>query len=240
MRPFANFIAGAILALASGGASAQNSALIPRLERLADAGNAEAIYHLGMAYHIGAGVPKDHAKALEAFQKAAALGDPLGSYKLGCYYDGQGEGLVARDQALALKYKLAAANAGYALAQQDVGALYARSGNLVAGRSWVEKSAAQGWPQALMIMSSIYNGSAGVERDAAKMDAYFRLFIARSKPSEQQTKWLADFEQQLSAEDKKRADEIVAGYRPAPTGLTLSALSGQRAAEALVEGRSVK
>jgi TPR repeat protein len=188
-----------------------------------------------MAYQTGTGVTEDHAKAFEAFRKAAALGDPLGSYKLGCYYSGQGDGLVKSDAASALKYKLVAAKAGYALAQQDVGVVYAQGGDVPAGLAWLEKSAAQGWSGGLMTLASVYNGAAGVKPDAGKTAAYFKLFLARSEPDDKQTAWLKNFEERLSPDDQERAGEIVRSYRPVPTELTLKALSGQRAAQALVE-----
>jgi hypothetical protein len=188
-----------------------------------------------MAYQTGTGVTEDHAKAFENFRKAAELGDPLGSYKLGCYYSGQGDGLVKSDAASALKYKLVAAKAGYALAQQDVGILYAQSGDIRAGLAWLEKSAAQGWSGGLMTLASVYNGAAGVKPDAGKTAAYFKLFLTRSEPDDKQTAWLKNFEEHLSPDDQERAGEIVRSYRPVPTELTLKALSGQRAAQALVE-----
>lgn len=237
MRSIIRGMAAAAI-FAAGCGNAQNAELLPSLERLAESGNAEAIYHLGMAYQTGSGVAEDHVKALEAFRKAADLGDPLASYKLGCYYDGQGAGLVEPDANLALRYKLAAAEAGYALAQQDVGVLYARSGDVTNGLSWLERSAAQGWSGGLMTLASVYNGAAGIKPDAAKTAAYFRLFLARSEPSEKQAAWLKAFETRLSPDERKRADEIVAGYRAAPTPLTLKALSGQRAAQALVQASS--
>jgi TPR repeat protein len=218
-------------------AIAGGTALIPALERLADAGNAEAIYHLGMAYQTGSGVTEDHARALAAFRKAQALGDPLASYKLGCYFAGQGAGLVNEDLALALKYKLVAAEAGYSLAQFDVGLLHGRSGDPAAARQWIERSAAQGFTQGLMILSVMYNGAPGIDRDAAKTAAYFRLALARLQPNDKQTAWLADFESRLSPDDRSRADEIVRNYQPAPTPLTRKALAGQGAAQALVDNR---
>ena len=235
MRPVVKMIAAAALVAAAGCGNAQNTTLIPSLERLANSGNAEAIYYVGMAYQTGSGVTEDHAKALDAFRKAAGLGDPLGSYKLGCYYGGQGAGLITADAALALRYKLVAAKAGYALAQQDVGVLYAQSGDVPAGLAWLERSAAQGWSGGLMTLASVYNGAAGVKPDAVKTAAYFQLFLARSEPNDKQTAWLKNFEEHLSPDDQKRADEIVRSYRPVPTELTLKALSGQRAAQALVD-----
>lgn len=240
MRTIIKMMTAAILVAVAGCGNAQSPTLIPALERLAKSGNAEAIYHLGMAYQTGSGVGEDHAKALDAFRRAAELGDPLGAYKLGCYYAGQGAGLVTANAALALRYKLVAANAGYALAQQDVGILYAQDGDVPKGLGWLEKSAAQGWSGGLMTLASVYNGAAGVKPDAAKTAAYFRLFLARSEPDDKQTAWLENFEEHLSSDDKARAGEIVRRYRPMPTALTIKALSGQRAAEALVQAAATR
>ena len=239
MRLIAGMLAVVVLALPGCG-RAQDTGLIPALERLADAGNAEAIYHLGMPYQTGSGVAEDRSKALDAFRKAAALGDPLASYKLGCYYDGQGAGLVEPDAKLALQHKLVAAKAGYALAQQDVGILYAHAGDIPAALNWLEQSAAQGWSGGLMALASAYNGAAGVPPDAGKTAAYFQLFLARSKPAKAQVDWLKTFEAQLSPDEREQADKIVRDYRPAPTQLTLKALSGQRAAQSLVRSSSQK
>ena len=97
------------------------SELASKLTAMSAAGSGEAAYHLGMLYHLGMdGVPKDTRKAFELFKLATERGDPLGAYQYGCYFDGQGEGVVKVDPALALKYKLVAAEAGYALAQEDV------------------------------------------------------------------------------------------------------------------------
>lgn len=216
-------------------AKAPDAKLIASLEKLAQAGNAEAIYHLGMASHLGLNLPKDKAKALDAFRRAAGLGDPLAAYKLGCYYDGESDGLLADDPDQALKYKLIAAEAGYALAQHDVALLYADRGDYAQAREWMGKAAAQGWPESLRAYASIHNGVAGVARDRAVAAAYFRLFNATKEATEAHKTALAEFEGTLSAEEKARADTIVAGYRPEPTELTLRAVSGERAAKELVE-----
>src|ERR1700709_2201179 len=64
---------------------------------LANKGNAEAQYHVGMMHNNGIGTQQDPRQAFEWFQKSTASGDPLGAYKLGCYYDGQGVGIVTSD-----------------------------------------------------------------------------------------------------------------------------------------------
>src|SRR4029453_16539446 len=101
-------------------ANANDAANFNAMVALANKGDAEAQYHVGMMDNNGIGTQRDLRQAFELFQKATASNDPLGAYKLGCYYDGQGDGIVTTDTNEALKYKLIAANAGYALAQHDV------------------------------------------------------------------------------------------------------------------------
>jgi len=109
--------AAPVMAVVPGAGCAQErSTIVPALTRMAEAGNAEAAYHLGMAYQTGGGVAVEPEKALAAFRLAAERGDPLGAYKLGCFYAGQGGDVLAPDLALALRYKMIAAEAGYALA----------------------------------------------------------------------------------------------------------------------------
>ena len=222
-----------LLLTASCGDAEAEEGLVPRLERLAGRGDAEAIYHLGMAYQTGTDLPKDPAKAVDAFRRAAELGDPLAAYKLGCYYDGQGEGLVEKSEDMALRHKLVAAKAGYALAQQDVAALYAQRGDMPAAYAWLRKSAAQGWPGGLMNFAAIHNLASGAVRDPAMTAAHFRLYLDRVEGSDQQRQWLRDFESRMSPEQKRRAAAIQRDYRARPTELTLKALSGRKAAEAL-------
>src|SRR5688572_1159211 len=96
-------------------ANANEAAIFNAMVALANKGDAEAQYHAGMMYNNGIGTQRDLRQAFEWFQKATASNDPLGAYKLGCYYAGQGEGVVTADSDQALKYKLIAAKAGYAL-----------------------------------------------------------------------------------------------------------------------------
>ena len=108
---------------------------------LASKGDAEAQYHVGMMYNNGIGTQKDLGQAFEWFQKSTASNDPLGAYKLGCYYDGQGAGIVAADSTEALKYKLVAAKAGYVLAQHDVALIYGRQENFEEALKWSKMAA---------------------------------------------------------------------------------------------------
>ena len=109
-------------------ANANDAVTFNAMVALANKGDAEAQYHVGMMHNNGIGTQKDPRQAFEWFQKSAASNDPLGAYKLGCYYAGQFEGVVPTDANEALKYKLIAAKAGYALAQHDVALLYGQTG----------------------------------------------------------------------------------------------------------------
>ena len=62
-----------LLLTASCGDAEAEEGLVPRLERLAGRGNAEAIYYLGMGYQTGTDLPKDPAKALDAFRRQASV-----------------------------------------------------------------------------------------------------------------------------------------------------------------------
>lgn len=229
-------VAALLLGLPACEARSAGEELAPRLEALAAAGNAEAAYHLGMIHHLGLEGPADPRKALDLFRKAAEGGDPLGAYKLGCYYHGQGEGLVEDDPVLALRYKLRAAEAGYSLAQHDVAMILYERGEPAEALAWMHKAAAQGNRGSLMALASLYNVGKGIPRDRARTYAYFTLVGRASEepPTERSRQWLQGLLAEMTPEEKRRGDEIVSSWRIAPTPLTMKALSGQDAAARLV------
>ncbi|RYX98948.1 MAG: sel1 repeat family protein [Bradyrhizobiaceae bacterium] len=192
---------------------------------LAARGDAEAQYHVGMMYNNGIGTPQDRKLAFEWFQKSAASNHPLGAYKLGCYYDGQGEGIVASDVNQALKYKLVAAEAGYSLAQHDVANLYDRKATPDQAVKWWKMAGDQGYPNALFSLSRAYASGQGTPRDLSMAYVYFKLsgLAPRKQVSE-----MATF---LSEADLRNAEKMVSEWKPQPTVLTLKAKSGIRAAE---------
>lgn len=229
------FLIAGLAALLGAAAPVDRALLAGQLAALAEKGNAEAAYHLGMMKHLGIGGPKDEKAAFELFRTAAEAGDPLGAYKLGCYYAGQGEREVAPDPAQAIKFKLVAAEAGYALAQYDVARQYFDAGDKDLALEWLLRSAQQGFPDALRALASLYNSEA-IPKDPARTYAYFSLYLARlAAPGEKQKAFLADFAGRMSEEDKARGDRILADWHAEASPLTAKALSGLRAAEALVE-----
>lgn len=61
------------------------------LRPLAEQGDAEAQYNLGVMYNEGKGVPQDYTEAVNWYRKAAEQGFASAQYRLGnMYKDGQG------------------------------------------------------------------------------------------------------------------------------------------------------
>ena len=206
-------------------AKANDAGTFNAMVALAHKGDAEAQYHVGMMYNNGIGIKQDLRQAYEWFQKSAASNDPLGAYKLGCYFDGQGAGIVTSDSDEALKYKLVAAKAGYALAQHDVANHYARQENFEEAVKWWKMAADQGYPKALYSLSGSYFQGKGAPKDLSLAYAYFKL--AKLAPG----KKVNDMAAILSQPELKNAEKLVSEWKPQPTALTLKAMRGFTAAE---------
>ncbi len=90
---------------------------------LADGGNAEAQYRLGILYAEGKGVAPNDAEAAVWFERAAERGNAAAQYNLGVSYS---EAIgVRKDNAAAAKWFRRAADQGFAYAQLNLGLLYA-------------------------------------------------------------------------------------------------------------------
>ena len=206
-------------------ANANEAGTFNAMLALANKGDAEAQYHVGMMYNNGIGTQRDLRQAFEWFQKSTASGDPLGAYKLGCYYDGQGEGIVANDTSEALKYKLIAAKAGYALAQHDVALLYGKQENFEEAMKWWKLAGDQGYPDALYNLSGLYFQGKGAPKDLSLAYAYYKL---SKKVPPQKVSAMSEI---LTKPELTQAEKLVSDWKPQPTDLTLKARRGIRAAE---------
>jgi TPR repeat protein len=229
----------AAAALIGCSAAAEGSDLSRRLEQLAAGGNAEAAYHLGMLHNNGIGVAQDPRRAFEHFRRAAEGGDPLGAYKLGCYYAGQfGSEVVRPDEAQALRWKLVAARAGYSLAQLDVGSIHARNGRWAEAVSFWESAARQGEPQALHNLSAVArDGRAG---SPSRPRAWAYLVLAQAAAGRGLTPESMDQLEQLfeemTAAERAESQRIGETFLTGPTELTRRAMSGVERAERVAAG----
>ena len=89
---------------------------------LAEAGDANAQYNLGVMYRQGYGVPQDYAEAVRWYRLAADQGYAFAQYNLGNMYR-RGDG-VPQDYAEAVKWYRLAADQGDAEAQNNLGLMY--------------------------------------------------------------------------------------------------------------------
>jgi TPR repeat protein len=211
---------------------------LEQLLPMANRGHAEAQYHVGMMYNNGiGGASKDPKIAFDWFLKSATGKDPLGAYKLGCYYAGQFPSAVPLDQQMALDYKLLAAEAGYALAQHDVGLLYYQKGEHAQAGKWWKLAAQQGFVLSAYNLSNWYNEGKVEARDFAMTSAWFKIsqLLTRSKLTETAQASLDKLATQMSSEQVQTAERFVAAWRPTPTELTRAARNASARMEALLK-----
>jgi len=89
---------------------------------LAEQGDADAQYNLGVMYGNGDGVPRDYAEAMKWHRKAADQGNGNAQFNLGFMYDlGRG---MPQSYIDAAKWYSLAANQGVAIAQFKLGVMY--------------------------------------------------------------------------------------------------------------------
>jgi TPR repeat protein len=208
-----------------------------RIVVLAEAGHAEAQYHVGMFYNNGAGgMSRDPRRAFEWFRKAAAGGDPLGAYKVGCYYAGQFPGAVEADDDKALAMKLVAAEAGYSLAQSDVGNIYYNRRNFTEAVRWWKRATEQGLTGAHYALHTIYHKGTGGLKDPQLAYVHYRLAYKNGQGdlSPDAKIILGYLAEKLSAEERTEADARIAAFFAKPTKLTIAALGARKRVEALL------
>jgi TPR repeat protein len=97
---------------------------LPELRRLADAGDAEAAFKVGLTYDLGQGAPQDFVEAMDWYKRAAAQGHATAMFNVGVLYDA-GRG-VAEDHAEAARWYRRAAQLGFARADYNLGMMYQR------------------------------------------------------------------------------------------------------------------
>jgi TPR repeat protein len=219
------------------GCATNKTVLFGEMESLAKGGSPEAQYHLGMFYNNGIGIPKDTAKALEWFEKSAMSGDPLGNYKLGCYYAGQGQGVVAIDNTKALEYKLVAAQHGYAFAQYDVASAYYENGEIEEAIKWWKESADQGDSGSIYALYALYSNGDKLPKDNVFAYGYLKI-IERNSEKERKAainEKLNELENEMSISQLEQAQEFATNWSAQKTPLTVKALNGLEESKRIVE-----
>jgi TPR repeat protein len=228
---------GLVAVPAVAAAAPSDAETLRKLTALAEQGSATAQYNVGMFHNNGIGTAKDPRAAFRWFERAAAGGDALGSYKVGCYYAGQFSGVVEVDEVKALTAKTVAAEAGYALAQSDVAAIHARRADLGQATKWWSRAATQGYPQAMMNLSEAYRRGQGVPKDAGKaLQLMLQLRRIAPEPARERLEsMISDLKREAGPERAAQAEKTVAAWSPVVSPLTSRARRGIEEAQALVD-----
>lgn len=120
--------------------------VVQRARQLAEQGNANAQYNLGVMYDKGYGVERDYAKARKWYKKAAAQNYAKAEHNLGVMYQ-EGRGVQASSAAAARWFKRAARH-GEPAAQNNLAVLYARGKgveqNTILAAVWAGRAAQAG------------------------------------------------------------------------------------------------
>lgn len=226
-----------VLVILCGCAKSPDKALFATLASRAETGRADVQYNLGMLYNNGIGTAPNPTLAFQWFDRAAKGGDPLASYKVGCYYAGQFRSVVSPDSEKALAYKLVAANAGYMFAQHDVAIMYSQRGDAQEAAKWWKSAAAQGDVSALVALAREASQGAPATLNAAK--AYEYLLVAKRLVPENQARALRPrLDEQRKAIDQNaatRAEKAADNWSLHLTALTVRAREGIEEARRLAE-----
>ncbi|MFG6430365.1 hypothetical protein [Roseateles sp. LYH14W] len=230
---FAGFAAAATLPAQAQAAGGSHAALFARVEAAASRSDSPALkYHLGMLLNNGIGSARDLPRAYALFSEAAAAGDALAAYKVGCYLAGQFAGVVPLDEAQALAYKQRAAEAGYDLAQHDVGLVLLKRGDRAGAERWLALASRQGdlaSTRALAVLA---------EKDGKDpVQALGLLLVAqagmRPAPAALADR-IATLKSGMDDAGRQRAEALQAGWVTGPTALTQQARAGMRDVEPLL------
>jgi TPR repeat protein len=147
---------------------------------LAEQGDANAQYDLGVMYAKGMGVPQDFSKALGFYILAAEQGNALAQYSLGVMYE-NGMG-VPQDFSKALGFYILAAEQGNASAQNGLGQLRATGKGIPQDFSkamiWLKLAAEQGYAGGQYEMGVMYGNGTSVPQDYVLAQMWYNIAAA--------------------------------------------------------------
>lgn len=133
---------------------------------LAEQGEANSQYNMGLLYARGQGVAQDYQEALAWYEKAAEQGVPAAEYNLGVMYaNGQG---VAANQEQAEKWFLKAAEKGVGEAVTGLATIYSEGEgafkNYTEAEKWYRQAAEKGVASAAFNLGVMYDIGQGVQQ----------------------------------------------------------------------------
>ncbi|MFO1314728.1 MAG: tetratricopeptide repeat protein [Burkholderiales bacterium] len=154
------------------------------LRPLAERGDAEAQYRIGLMYEFGRGYPVDKAQGIAWFRKSAAQGHTAAQQELGVIYT-TGDG-VPKDDAQAVEWFRKAATAGNPTAQFNLGLMIAKGAGVrqddAQAVDWFRKAAAQGFAAAQFKLGVAYENGSGVAVDPVLSYASYAIAARGGNP----------------------------------------------------------
>ncbi|KAG0164094.1 hypothetical protein DFQ28_010813 [Apophysomyces sp. BC1034] len=140
------------------------------LERAVDMRHPRALLKFGIMYEFGEGVEHDDRLALEHYETAAELNDPVAQYLLGLHYR-LGQLGLAQNDSEAERYLTLSAKSGYGPAQRVLGLMYAqglageRRCDYKTALRWFRRAASRGDVRALGLVAHCFEHGYGVAVD---------------------------------------------------------------------------
>jgi TPR repeat protein len=143
-------------------------------QRAADAGDANGMANLGLAYLDGTGIAQDRERALHWFRVAAEFGDVRSMVMLGDLLS-RGDRSDALGFSQAIRWYARASEEGHAGAMTSLGALFADGKGTDAKPAEAVRlfiaAAKQGVPEAMLNLAGMYRDGRGVAKSDS--EAYF-------------------------------------------------------------------
>ena len=208
------------------------AAAVKELRPLAERGNAEAQYRIGLMYEFGRGYPADKTQGIAWLTRSAMQGHTGAQQELGVIYT-TGDG-VAKDDAKAVEWFRKAATAGNPTAQYNLALLLAKGEgaqqDYAQALDWFRKAAAQGFSLALFKVGVAYEHGAGVAADPVL--AYANYALAARDGNAEHVAQRDALAARLSPAQVQRGAALAAAWtvgQPPPGGGTAAVAASARA-----------
>jgi len=185
---------------------------------VAEKGDADAQYRLGICYEHAKGVAQNLNEAVKWYRKAADQESPVGQYLVGhCYDEGKG---VPQDFHEAVKWYRLAADNGNAIAQLNLGNCYFKGEGVtkdlgMAAAFW-QKAAQQGIPMAQLNIGNCYAAGNGVMSDKTLAYMWCDLAAAAGVPAGAEDR--DTIAKKMTKQEVEEAKSMASKWHPKPHG----------------------
>jgi localization factor PodJL len=190
------------------------------LRQAAANGDPRAQFEVAAIYTEGRVVHEDLELAAVWYERAAAQGFAPAQYRLGNLYE-NGKG-VEKDLQQARLWYQQAAEAGNRMAMHNLAALYASGGlgsqQFDAAAEWFEQAADRGMTDSQFNLGMLFARGLGVKQDMPASYKWFSLAALRGDKDAAAAR--DDLARSLSAEDVRRINAELEGWKPQPITIT--------------------